>query len=141
MTLTAVVLNFNGLKDTIECIRSLKKCHSGPYKLNIVVVDNGSDDKNVASLSQVNDITLIRNNRNLGYSGGNNVGIKYALGKNSDLIILLNNDIIVDQNLLQYLAKLTGKILAVFTLELMKLTGVSFQKASKLILPPVPACL
>jgi len=105
MTLTAVVLNFNGLKDTIECIRSLKKCHSGPYKLNIVVVDNGSDDKNVASLSQVNDITLIRNNRNLGYSGGNNVGIKYALGKNSDLIILLNNDIIVDQNLLQYLAK------------------------------------
>src|SRR3990167_8529024 len=105
MTLTIVVLNFNGLKDTLQCVRSLKKCHSGPYKLQIVVVDNGSDDKNVSSLSQISDITLLRNNRNLGYSGGNNVGIKYALGKNSDLIILLNNHIIVDQNLVQYLAK------------------------------------
>src|SRR3990167_4224784 len=109
MTLTAVVLNFNGLKDTIECIRSLKKCHSGPYKLQIVVVDNGSDNKNVASLSQINDITLIRNNRNLGYSGGNNVGIKYALKKNSDLILLLNNDTIVDQDLLQYLGKASSE--------------------------------
>jgi len=105
MTLTAVVLNFNGLKDTIQCIRSLKKCHSGPYKLNIVVVDNGSDNKNVTSLSQINDITLIRNDKNLGYSGGNNIGIKYALEKYSDLILLLNNDTIVDRNLLQYLAK------------------------------------
>ena len=105
MTLTAIVLNFNGLKDTIQCIRSLKKCHSGPYKLNIVVVDNGSDNKNVTSLSQINDITLIRNDKNLGYSGGNNIGIKYALEKYSDLILLLNNDTIVDRNLLQYLAK------------------------------------
>ena len=105
MTITVVVLNFNGLKDTLQCILSLKKCHSGPYKLQIVVVDNRSDDKNVASLSQISDIILIRNNRNLGYSGGNNVGIKYALKKNSDLILLLNNDIIVDRNLLQYFAK------------------------------------
>ena len=109
MTLTVVVLNFNGLKDTLECILSLKKCHSGPYKLQIVVVDNGSDNKNVASLSQINDITLIRNNRNLGYSGGNNVGIKYALKKNSDLILLLNNDTIVDQDLLQYLGKASSE--------------------------------
>lgn len=84
-----ILVNWNGLDDTLECIESIKKSRYTNYK--IVVVDNGSNQLPVFD----SDIELIKTYQNLGFAEGNNVGIRYALAKGADAIWLLNNDTIV----------------------------------------------
>lgn len=87
----AIVLNWNGKKDTIECLESLSRC-TYP-KLVPIVVDNGSTDGSVEAIRQVFPATpIFEMEENLGFAGGNNVGIRWALGKTFDWIFLLNND-------------------------------------------------
>ena len=97
-----VMLNWNGAKDTIECVESLNKISYGNY--DIIVVDNNSEepDKKLLkdSLKQEN-IRLIFNDANLGFTGGNNIGIKKALNDNSEFVLLLNNDTIVEPDFLE----------------------------------------
>ncbi|GBF80945.1 glycosyltransferase family 2 protein [Aphanothece sacrum] len=94
-----IILNWNGKKDTLECLESSTKIDYDNYE--IVVVDNGSTDDSVKSIREkYSHIKIIENNANLGYAEGNNVGIRYALSENTDYILLLNNDTIVDKNLL-----------------------------------------
>lgn len=92
-----IIVNYNGLKDTIECINSIKKIKYKNYE--IIVVDNNSTDNSQYYLKKIfsDDITLILNNENLGFSGANNVGIKYALDMNCEYILLLNNDTEVEE--------------------------------------------
>ncbi len=91
----AIVLNFNGKADTKECIDSLLL--STYSNLEIVIVDNGSRDESVAFFkANYPSIHLIESSDNLGYAGGNNLGIRYALEKKADYIFVLNNDTIVD---------------------------------------------
>jgi GT2 family glycosyltransferase len=98
-----IVLNWNTLDYTLNCIKSLKKLN---YKnFDIVVVDNGSKDNSVKVLRNVKGIKLIENKKNLGFAEGNNVGARYALEKGADYIFLLNNDTIVDKNLVKELVK------------------------------------
>jgi GT2 family glycosyltransferase len=61
-----------------------------------MVVDNGSTDNSVQQLKrEFRDIVCIENKENLGFAGGNNVGMRYAMEKGADYILLLNNDVIV----------------------------------------------
>ena len=91
-----IVLNWNGWKDTVECIKSLKKITYPNNK--IILVDNGSTDNSEEILrKKFPDLELIQTGENLGFAGGNNIGIQYALSKGADFIILLNNDTIVDK--------------------------------------------
>ena len=77
--------------DTVECLRSIEKCSYPAYE--VVVVDNGSTDGSVERLKKdFKDVVYIENKENLGYTGGNNVGIRYAIGKGAEYIWLLNND-------------------------------------------------
>ena len=86
-----VVLNWNGADHTIECLTALKVC-TYP-NLTILVVDNGSTDDSVSRIKVAYpDILLLQNETNLGFAGGNNVGIRYALTRGADYIWLLNND-------------------------------------------------
>ena len=89
-----VLLNFKGLKNTISCIESLRRIKKGNFEFEIIVVDNGSDDGSKEALSKLHDIQLIALEKNLGYSGGNNVGIKEALKRGSEYVLILNNDTI-----------------------------------------------
>lgn len=91
-----VIVNYNGYKDTIECIRSLKNIE---YKnFEIVVVDNNSFDGSVLKIKEkFNDINIIESKINLGFSGANNLGIKYAMDNKADYVLLLNNDTEVDK--------------------------------------------
>lgn len=99
-----VILNWNGYKNTSECLDSLKKLDYSNYK--IVIVDNGSTDDSVNKIKAVYpDITLIENKKNLGFGGGCNVGIRFALEHRADYIWLLNNDTIVDKNALSEMVK------------------------------------
>jgi GT2 family glycosyltransferase len=134
-----IVLNWNGWKDTLECLASIKGSSSDSY--TIIVVDNGSTDNSIERIKQWANgdasvevcskeqnlqsfplaikeirrsdllngiypdtsssprhecsIVIIRNDTNLGFAGGMNVGIKYALQHGFDKIFLLNNDTVV----------------------------------------------
>ena len=99
-----IILNWNGKDDTIECIRSLRKINYDNYK--IVIVDNGSEDDSVFEIRKnFSKIKIIENKKNLGFAGGNNVGIKYAVENEADYILLINNDTAVDENFLSELIK------------------------------------
>ncbi len=86
-----VILNWNGWEDTIACINSVRNIEYRNYQ--IVVVDNGSTDESVERIRrECHDVTLIETKKNLGFSGGCNVGIRRAIEENADYIWLLNND-------------------------------------------------
>ena len=104
-----VILNWNGIKDTVACLDSLLVQTYPDYQ--IVVIDNGSIDNSVEILEkyiadhQDHSIELIRNNKNLGFTGGVNTGIRWALKNNFDGVALFNNDATADQNWLLNLTK------------------------------------
>ena len=100
-----VILNWNGYKDTSELLESLYKINYADFK--IVVVDNSSSQGEAEKLkiNYGDKVHIILCKENLGFSSGNNVGIKYSLGKNADYILLLNNDTIVEPNFLDILVK------------------------------------
>lgn len=105
-----IIVNYNSSKDTIECLKSLSKISTTGFKHNILVVDNGSLDELVLPKSlQNNTIDLIRSEANKGFTGGNNLGIYYAIEKyNSDYVLLLNNDTTVDKKFLKNMINLAG---------------------------------
>jgi len=92
-----ITLNWNGLEDTIECLESLKKITYTNYE--VIVVDNGSEGNDPQVLEERfgDYIHLIKNDRNYGFYGGANIGIRYAL-KNSypDYLLLHEGIAVVD---------------------------------------------
>jgi GT2 family glycosyltransferase len=96
-----IVLNWNGLEDTAACLNSLQALDYP--ELRIVVVDNASNGPDVAELMLrfAGHIDLVANERNLGYSEGNNVGIRHALqGFDPAYLLILNNDTVVEPSTL-----------------------------------------
>lgn len=92
---TAIVLNWCGHDDTAACLRSLLA--SDYPALRILLVDNGSPDGSGASLhAEFPDIPFLQTGRNLGYTGGNNQGIRLALEEGADYVLVLNNDTVVE---------------------------------------------
>lgn len=92
-----VIVNYNGFTDTLECISSVKSTKDAPH---IIVVDNASTNDSVRELRSIfPDLDLISSPTNLGFSGGNNLGIKRALKLGAQVVYLLNNDTTVDHNL------------------------------------------
>jgi len=99
-----IILNWNGKEDTTECLESLKRISYSNYE--IILVDNGSSDGSVEFLKErYPQIEIIENGRNLGFAEGNNVGIKKAIEKGTEYVLLLNNDTIVDPKFLGELVK------------------------------------
>ena len=97
--ISIVVLNYNAGDLLINCVESLKK--SSYNNFEILIVDNiSSDNSQTKCKEKFPDIKLIQNEKNLGYCGGNNVGINHAKG---DYIVILNPDTIVDSNWLKEL--------------------------------------
>jgi GT2 family glycosyltransferase len=97
-----IVLTWNGKKDTLECLNSLKELVYPNYR--VLVVDNASADGTAEQVrSQFPDVELIVNKDNFRFAGGNNSGIEYALSKNADYTLLLNNDTIVDKTFIDEL--------------------------------------
>ena len=98
---SVIILNWNGLEHTTECLESLKKISYPNYE--VIVVDNGSDGDDAELLRQRfgSYIRLIENDTNYGFTGGNNIGIRYALDSAElDCVLLLNNDTVVDPEFL-----------------------------------------
>ena len=93
-SVVAVVLNYRRADDTADCVRSLRR--SEGLKPEIIVVDNGSNDGSAdriaGAFSDVQDVQIVRNPSNLGYAGGNNVGIGEALKRGAEYVLVMNND-------------------------------------------------
>lgn len=105
-TIWVLIVNFNGGKDTIDCIASLKKMQTAGHKLHVLVVDNASHDDSVAIIKKHHpDVTLLENKENRGFTGGVDIGISYILRSEAEYILLINNDTFVHENLLMELLK------------------------------------
>lgn len=101
MKISIIILNYNGLKFLENCLNSVLAQSFTDYE--IIFVDNGSVDGSlefVKSHFTDNRIKCFSTGSNLGFTGGNNFGLKYAEGEN---IVLLNNDTVVEENWLKYL--------------------------------------
>lgn len=104
--LAIIVLNWNGSDDAIECVKSLAK---QTLKPTIIIVDNNSSDNSVfvfekyISIHKREEITLIKNPRNLGFAGGINTGLVYARKQGFEYIGVLNPDAIADKKWCQAL--------------------------------------
>ena len=97
-----VVLNWNNLTDTLECLGSVAK--SSYRDTWVVLVDNGSaEDPSLAVGAQYPEVLVLRQPQNLGYSGGNNAGVVWLLEKGVDYVLLLNNDAIVEAGMIEEL--------------------------------------
>jgi hypothetical protein len=97
-----IVLNYNGKNYLKKCLDSLKKLTYPNYE--IIFVDNASTDDSIEFVEKnYTEIKIIKNESNLGFAEGNNVGIRNS---NGEYIILFNNDVIVDKNWLNETVKI-----------------------------------
>jgi GT2 family glycosyltransferase len=95
-----VVLNFKALVDTKNCVLSLMQC--GYPNLSIILVDNASQDGSAEELARTfPDLPLLVQSHNLGYAGGNNVGIRYALGTDAEYVLITNDDVTFESGFLE----------------------------------------
>jgi hypothetical protein len=102
---TIVVLNWNAWEVTCDCIQSLWQIEYPNFET--VLVDNGSTNDSVEKLaSRFPDLPIIVNRANLGFAGGNNVGIRYALQHGAEYVLLLNNDTVVEKSFLGEMVRL-----------------------------------
>lgn len=109
VSVAIILVNWNGKKDTLACLASLGKLKDQNSKLKTIVVDNGSADDSVAVIRrEFPNVEVIENGQNLGFTGGNNVGIRRALESGADYIWLLNNDTVVDNHALVALLEAFG---------------------------------
>jgi len=108
-----VILNYNGANDTVECLDSIYR-NINYKRFQVILVDNGSREDDLRIIEEWKkqsgyEFVLIKNSENLGFAGGNNVGIKKALESGADFIWLLNNDLVVEKNALESSLLAIGK--------------------------------
>jgi GT2 family glycosyltransferase len=100
--LSIILVNYRGAADTAECVRSLRL--SSYRSFEIFIVENGSGDRSADILAhECPEAMLLVNDVNLGFAGGNNVGIRRALDGEYRYILLLNNDTVVEPDTLKEL--------------------------------------
>lgn len=86
-----VVLNWNDSDETLSCLESLRALDYPCF--DVVVVDNGSADDSVTTIrGRHPEVTVLEAGSNLGFTGGNNLGLRWALERGADYGLLLNND-------------------------------------------------
>lgn len=105
-----VVLNWNGIADTLDCLASLQ--HQSYKNFTIVVIDNGSTDNSCKVLSEYQsrhsgNVDVVYNPENFGFAGGVNTGIEWALNGDYEYVALFNNDATADKDWLTNLVTAT----------------------------------
>ncbi|OGH43922.1 MAG: hypothetical protein A3J14_01890 [Candidatus Levybacteria bacterium RIFCSPLOWO2_02_FULL_37_18] len=103
-----VIVNYNTEEYVKKCLSSIEKLEKENFSLNTIVVNNKSERKPVLQLTSYvrknyPEIFFIVNEKNVGFSGGNNIGISFALKKGADYVLLLNSDTCVHPTLIREL--------------------------------------
>lgn len=105
-----ILLTYNERRQSTACLRSLDALTYPNY--HILVVDNASQDGSWYAIEKyrkehpASSISHLRLKKNYGYAGGNNRGIREALKKGADYVLLLNPDTLVKKDFLEKLVKL-----------------------------------
>lgn len=103
-----VIVNWNGLDNTVEGLNSLRKLDYP--NCEVIVVDNASTDGSADEISRnFPEVTLMKSDRNAGWGGGNNLGLRHALTNGASYVWFLNNDLIVEKNTLSRLVQAAEK--------------------------------
>jgi GT2 family glycosyltransferase len=98
-SVVVVIVNWNNEEDTTPCLDCLSEQTYDNYK--VVVVDNGSGESSYERLREAHNWPIyLRNEKNRGFTGGNNPGIQWALDDGADWVLLLNNDTKVEPTFL-----------------------------------------
>src|SRR5258706_5053190 len=103
-----VIINWNRKNLKLQSLKSVKKNIKKRDNVFVVLVDNDSSDNSVAEIKKLSfpfDFHLIINKKNIGWSGAHNVGIKYALKKGANAVLLLNNDAVITVDTIKELKK------------------------------------
>lgn len=101
-----ILVNYNGLQDTLQCINSIKESdYDGGIK--IVVVDNASSEE-CKELNTIDCVKLIKNSMNVGFGVANNIGAEYAISQGAEYIMCLNNDTVVAPDSIRKLVDATN---------------------------------
>ncbi len=101
-----VIVNWNGKKDLLECLDSLRKIDYPTDCYRILVVDNGSTDGSPAAVLQNHQqVELLNNSENMGYVKAANQGVEYCLKQQADYIWVMNNDVVVKEDSLKKLVE------------------------------------
>lgn len=117
--IAVVIPNWNGADSIEHCLTSLQ---NQSQTVSTIVVDNGSSDESVALIQdKFPDVVLLQQTKNLGFAGGVNVGLRYAIDHGAKFIALFNNDAVADKKWLEKLVStmqsddslgiVTGKLL------------------------------
>ncbi len=109
-----ITVNFNNGAITKECIDSFADITKTNIDLTLIVVDNGSvEDASLKLEKKLPQAKFIYSKTNLGFAGGNNLGIDYAQKNNSDFVLLINNDAtVIEKNFLVDILKAKGDIIS-----------------------------
>lgn len=103
---SVILVNWNNFNDTAECLESLSQA-TYP-NCEVVVVDNGSegDDPTLIKQRFGGHVKVIENDENYGFAEGCNIGMKDALARGADYVVLLNNDTLVAPDFLEELVSI-----------------------------------
>ncbi|MBI5452414.1 glycosyltransferase family 2 protein [Candidatus Gottesmanbacteria bacterium] len=114
MTIYIIVLHYKNIEDTISCLESIAKLKKDNLQIKVILVNNNSTSEESPPLAgPPSEVITIKNPRNLGFAAGVNVGIREALkNKQTDCVLILNNDTILPPHLLTELLKAPGDITA-----------------------------
>lgn len=104
-----VVLHYKGKEFTSQCLDSIKKLQADGFKIETIVVNNNPQENLKDLEKRFPDFLFLETGRNLGFTGGNNFGIKRALKDRADYVFLVNNDTILDPNILVQLIEVAKK--------------------------------
>lgn len=134
MKVAIVTLNWNGKDLVLELLRSIESLSTHNHELLTILVDNGSTDETVEAVKFRKwqaQLKIIETGQNLGFAGGNNIGIEYALNEGFDYIILLNTDTLVDKNLVRELVKVgeSDKKIGIIAPKIYFAPGFEFHKS------------
>lgn len=102
--IAVLILNWNSYNYIRTCLKSLEQCDKSLFT-PIIIDNNSSDDSLIRLEKEYPSCVFIKNQDNLGFTGGNNVGITYALAKDFPFIMLLNNDTEVKPGFFEILLK------------------------------------
>jgi GT2 family glycosyltransferase len=124
------IINFNGKKNTQECIASIEDSDLTDLNLTVIVSDNASKEEfNEKDINFKNiPFKFIKHEENLGFAQGHNDAIQYALANGADYILILNNDVILDKNCLRELVKSFEDDVAIVSPKIYFAKGYEFHK-------------
>jgi len=102
--IVVIILNTNRRYDTLECLKSVTSNNYPSYR--VIVLDNASTDGSVEAIqNEFSNVQIVKLEKNLGYTGNNNVGFQKALEQGADWVLVLNEDTTMAPDCIDLLVK------------------------------------